>query len=79
MQALTLNIDVNGCSCLVVPVKAPVVPCVVADDLEESQRLAVGAIAAVRHRDTLLCTALVAWPGPLQWSLTAGKANVRGA
>lgn len=74
-----MNVDINGCSCLVVPVKALVIPCVIADDFEESKYLAVGAIAAVCHRDTLLSTALVAWPGPLQRSLTAGKAKVRGA
>lgn len=59
-----MNIDINGCSCLAVSVKAPVVPGVVAYDSEEGEGLAEGAIAAARHSKALLSTALVAAMAP---------------
>lgn len=70
---LTLNIDINGCSCLAVSVKAPVVPGVVAYDSEEGEGLAEGAIAAACHSKALLSTALVIGPGPVHGPLTTGR------
>lgn len=68
-----MNIDINGCSCLAVSIKAPVVPGVVAYDSEEGEGLAEGAIAAACHSKALLSIALVIGPGPVHGPLTTAS------
>lgn len=68
-----MNVDINGCSCLAVSIKALVVPGVIAYDSEEGEGLAERAIIAARHSKALLSTALVIGPGPEHGSLTTGR------
>lgn len=72
-EALTLNVDINNCGRVCIPVEALVSSSIISDHFRNCECLTEEAVSALGHLHSFLRTTVIVGPEPVQVPLSSEK------